>query len=111
MKAPARSSPMTRAAGAEQARASATRGGRTSIMGAGIGARRRCGWRSVRPRADLPVHFLQLVGREVGRLAHRDDPPLVRLDLGDRLWNLGRDLRGDGDDAVLIAMDEIAGRD
>src|SRR5262245_15317063 len=110
MKAPARSSPMTSAASSAQPGASATRGSRTSIMApsrvdpwASREARSvprdpdeasvsPADGGSVRPRPDLLVQGLQLVGGEVLGLAEGDDLLLVGLDFGDGLGDLRDDL-------------------
>src|SRR6266850_3524133 len=64
--------------------------------------------RLVRAGPDLLVERLELVGREVLRLADADDLPLVGLHLGHRLRDLRRDVGGDRHHAVLIGMDEVA---
>ena len=54
---------------------------------------------------------LSLSAVKSGALADGDDLALVGLDLGDRLRDLGGDVVGDRDDAVLVAVDQVAGLD
>src|SRR5436190_24100320 len=63
--------------------------------------------RLVRSGPDLAVEILELLRREAGRLADRDDLPLVRFDIRHRLRDLVGDLKRNGGRAVLVRVDEI----
>src|SRR5919106_5968595 len=114
-KGPARSGPMTAPASAMRASVSTGCGERISTGSSVSPAARRIARRSVgrglgsvRAGPDLLVQLLELVGREVTRLADGDDLPLVGLDLGHRggdfVGDLGRDRHG----PVLVRVEEIA---
>ena len=62
---------------------------------------------SVGTGSNFPIEGLQLFSRDLGGLAKVDDATLISLDPCGSFGNLISDRMGNGQDVMLIRMDEI----